>query len=706
MAKDIGPKIGIEGEAQFKKEINQIIQQAKTLDAQMKAVAASFDDEADAVERNTKISKQLQKQIDVQREAVAKLTEMHQKYVDAYGEGDTKTLKWAESLAKAQTKLSTLENELKKSNQELDGFGEGADEATTEVKELGDETKKTSEDTSKFGEILKAALSKEAIMGSLNAIKDGMKAIGNAAISFGKEVVSAYADYEQLEGGVKKLFGDNDWEIVARNAQNAFKTAGLSANEYMETVTSFSASLISSLGKDTKQAADLADRAIRDMSDNANTFGTDISSIQSAYQGFAKGQFSMLDNLKLGYGGTKTEMERLILDAEKLNSTFKAERTTNGELALSFADIVKAIGIVQDDMKITGTTFNEAEGTISGSIDAMKSAFQNFLIGLGSNNADIDMLLNNIVVSFENVVNNIQPIIERLIDYIPGIIGAILPVLQSMAPELMRTAVGLFNGFVSAIISALPDLIPVAVEGIEMFTDTILDNLPTIIDAGFELIFALVKGLVKAIPDLLAQAPQILGKFTNEIINNLPNIIAAGGMILSALTKGLVQGMQGIFDAGHKIMDNIRSIFTGGNEAAHSWGADMIINFANGIISRAKEVWSAVKDVAQSIWDLLHFSEPDKGPLKDFSTYAPDMMKTFAKGITQNTRLVTNAAEAAASGISGAMSLTGGNSNSYNYGGFNIVINQQAGESSDQLIDRLMVKIQSRINDRRAVFAS
>lgn len=269
MARDIGPKIGIDGEAEYRREIQNIIQQAKTLDAEMRSVASAFDKEGDAVKKNKAVSEQLAKQIDTQKQKVALLAEMAKKSAEATGENSQETMKWREALANAKTKLNELEG--------------GLDNTTKK--------------TSIFGEALKAALSKEAIMAGLNAIKDGMVAIGKAAVSFGKEVVNAYADFEQLEGGVKKLFGEENYSDVMKNAQNAFKTAGMSANEYMETVTGFSASLINALGGDTAQAAKLADRAIQDMSDNANTFGTDMQSIQNAYQGFAKGQYNMLDNL-------------------------------------------------------------------------------------------------------------------------------------------------------------------------------------------------------------------------------------------------------------------------------------------------------------------------------------------------------------------------------------------------------------------------
>ena len=674
MARDIGPKIGIDGEAQYRKEIQGIIQQAKTLDAEMRAVASSFDKEGESQEKNLKTTEEYTKAIDAHKKKIAALEEAVRKSAEATGENSVETNKWKEILANAKTELNNLEG--------------GLDD--------------TAKKTNVFGEALKAALSKEAIMAGINAIKDGMVAIGKAAYSFGKEVITAYADFEQLEGGVEKLYGKDAMKVV-QNAQVAFKTAGMSANEYMETVTNFSASLVSSLGGDTAQAAELADRAIRDMSDNANTFGTDMQSIQNAYQGFAKGQYTMLDNLKLGYGGTKTEMERLITDAEKLDKNFRAQRTANGDLAMSFDDIIKAIGIVQTDLKITGTTAKEASKTISGSVDSLKSAFQNLVIGLGSENADIDKLLWNVVESFQNVVANVQPIIQRLIDYIPGIVGAILPVLQSMAPQLVSTAAELFNGFVSAVVSVLPDLIPVAIDAVELLGSTLIDNLPTLVEAGVELIVGLMTGFADALPALIEQAPMIISTLANAIINNLPAIAAAGIKIIQSLINGIISMAGSIPEIIYNVLVNIKNSFSGGIDAAKTWGSDLITNFANGIVENAKQVWENVREVAQGIWDLLHFSEPEKGPLKNFSTYAPDMMKTFAKGITQNQHLVTDAAAQAMEGVSGAMTMTGGNA--YNYGGFNISVYQQPGESTDALVDRIMYAMQSRVDQKKAVFA-
>lgn len=240
--------------------------------------------------------------------------------------------------------------------------------------------------------------------------------------------VKSYADYEQLVGGVEKLFGDSA-DIIKGYAEDAWKTSGVSANKYMEQVTSFSAALISSLGGDTAAAAEYADMAMRDMQDNANVFGSDIESIQHAYQGFAKGTYNMLDNLKLGYGGTQEEMYRLMCDAQELDSTFDAVFTLDekGHLEADFADIVKAIHIVQDNMNITGTTMQEAEKTISGSITMMKASWENLMTGLADSNADIPELVNNVVSSAATVLENIIPVVKEVLKNIPAAIGEVCP---------------------------------------------------------------------------------------------------------------------------------------------------------------------------------------------------------------------------------------------------------------------------------------
>lgn len=678
MATKIGPKIGIDGEAEYRKQMEQIIQQAKTLDAEMKSLASSFDKEASAKEKSRATSEQLNKQIENQKSLIAELEKMVARSAEATGENSTTTLKWKQQLENARTELNNMEHAL--------------DEDTDKV--------------NVFGETLKAMVTKEAIIGGLKAIANAFVEIGKAAVSIGKDVVMAYADFEQLEGGVKKLFGEDNAKAVIRNAENAYRSAGLSMNEYMETVTGFSASLISSMGGNTQAAVEVADRAIRDMSDNANTFGTDMQSIQNAYAGFAKGQYTMLDNLKLGYGGTKTEMERLIADAARMTDIQEQLGITVDANSLSFENIINAISVMQQSMNIAGTTAAEAEKTISGSIGMLKSSFENLKIGLGTDAADIDMLLNNVVDSFQHVVENVQPVVQRLIDYIPKLFDAIAPTLAAMLPELMDTATQLFNGLLNTLIKLIPQLIPVAVNAVTTIMNTLIQNIPLLIDAAMKLILALANGLIEALPYLMEQAPVIIAAIASALIQNFPQIIETGVKLIAALIKGLLSMLGNVGEAMGQIGKSIKDVASDLVKSALNWGRDMIGNLASGIIEKARAVYSAIKDVAHSIWSMLHFSEPETGPLKDFSTYGPDMMKTFASGIRKNAYLVEDAARQAASGASLALNagIVGGG-NAYNYGGFNISVFQQPGEDSDALIDRIMYRIQDKIDSQKAVFA-
>lgn len=678
MATKIGPKIGIDGEAEYRKQMEQIIQQAKTLDAEMKSLTSSFDKQASAQEKSRAASEQLNKQIENQKSLIAELEKMVARSAEATGENSTTTLKWKQQLANARTELNNMEH--------------GLDDAT--------------EKTNVFGETLKAMVTKEAIIGGLKAIANGFIAIGKACVSIGKDVVMAYADFEQLEGGVKKLFGEENAQAVIRNAENAYKSAGLSMNEYMETVTGFSASLISSMGGNTQKAVEVADRAIRDMSDNANTFGTDMQSIQNAYAGFAKGQYTMLDNLKLGYGGTKTEMERLIVDAAKMTDVQERLGVTVDANSLSFENIINAISVMQESMSIAGTTSDEAMKTISGSIGMLKSSFENLKIGLGTDTADIDMLLNNLVESFQAVVHNVEPIVQRLIDYIPKLFDAIAPTIEAMLPELLDTATRLFDSLLNTFIRCIPQLIPVAVKAVTTIMNTLIQNIPLLVEAAVQLILALANGLIDALPYLMEQAPVIIAAIATALIKNFPQIIETGIKLIEALIKGLLSMLGKVGEAMGQIWNSIKNVAKEMVQSALNWGRDMIGNLASGIIDKARAVYSAIKDVAHSIWSLLHFSEPEEGPLKDFNSYGPDMMKTFAAGIRKNAYLVEDAARQAASGASLALNAgVAGGGKAYNYGGFQIAVYQQPGEDSDALVDRLMYRIQDKIDQQKAVFA-
>lgn len=294
-------------------------------------------------------------------------------------------------------------------------------------------------------------------------------ATGVAALT--KMSVEGYAEYEQLVGGVETLFKTSQSAVMAY-AENAYKTAGMSANEYMSTVTSFSASLIQSLGGDTAKAAEIGDMAITDMSDNANKMGTSMEMIQNAYNGFAKQNYTMLDNLKLGYGGTKEEMQRLIADANKV-------KKANGEMADlsidSFADVAEAIHIIQSEMGITGTTAREAASTIEGSLSMMKGAWQNLVVGMADENANMGVLIDNFVESVATAAKNLLPRIEQVLKGIGELITALAPVIadalpvliESVLPSLLSAAVSLVTALVNGIIKALPAVYDALLIGVQ-----------------------------------------------------------------------------------------------------------------------------------------------------------------------------------------------------------------------------------------------
>ena len=560
--------------------------------------------------------------------------------------------------------------------------------------------------------------------GLKTAAKVGTAAVGVAAAgitALTTAAVNNYAEYEQLVGGVETLFKDSA-DKVQEYAANAYKTAGMSANEYMSTVTSFSASLLQSLGGDTDAAAEYANQALTDMSDNANKMGTSMEMIQNAYQGFAKQNYTMLDNLKLGYGGTKTEMERLIADAAKLDSSIQAND-------LSFGNIVKAINVVQTEMGITGTTALEAGRTISGSVGAMKSAWSNLITGLADGNADIGKLVDNLVTTIVGdgtesnlgVLGNVMPAVKtaltgasklvsellpKIVEEIPSIINENLPILAeaaisiiqslvdgisenqemlmetafetitylansliTMLPQIVALGLDLIVSLANGIVESLPELIPTIVDVVLQIVNTITDpsTLSNLLNASIAVIIALANGLIESLPRLLEQAPvivqnlvdaiienapkllessyEMIVKIVEGIIENLPQILEAGTEIVFSILEGITELLGDLIMKGKDIVDSVKEGFSSKVEEARTWGKDLIDNFIGGITEKWYALKEKVSSVAQTVKDYLGFSEPKKGPLSNFHTYAPDMMDLFIKGIKDNEKKLTDQIE-------------------------------------------------------------
>lgn len=368
-----------------------------------------------------------------------------------------------------------------------------------------------------------------------------------------KSAVTAYSDYEQLVGGVETLFKDSASE-VQKYAANAYQTAGLSANEYMETVTGFSASLLQSLDGDTKAAAEKANVAITDMSDNANKMGTSMESIQNAYQGFAKQNYTMLDNLKLGYGGTKEEMQRLLEDAEKL-SCQKFDLS-------SYADIVDAIHVVQTEMGITGTTAKEAATTIQGSVNMTKAAWQNLVVGIADDTQDFDVLVNNFVESVTTAGNNILPRVEialkgvgTLVEKLAPIIAKTVPnIVSTTLPSMIKAGTSMIRALLDGLLKAVPELIPCFKDIINQLIEVIVDNLPLIIEAAVTIAGAIVSGLVEALPDILDAGIELIQSLAQGLTTGIPTILSTAITIVSQLASTLIQNVPQIVQTGIQLL--------------------------------------------------------------------------------------------------------------------------------------------------------
>lgn len=469
------------------------------------------------------------------------------------------------------------------------------------------------------------------------AAKVGAAAVGAAATGIAvltKNALNNYAEYEQLVGGVDTLFKDSSAK-VQEYAANAYKTAGLSANEYMDTVTSFSASLLQSLGGDTVAAADMANVAITDMSDNANKMGTDMASIQNAYQGFAKQNYTMLDNLKLGYGGTKEEMERLLADASKLSG--KDFLWGEDGMGYGYAEIVEAIHVVQTEMGITGTTAKEASTTIQGSVSSMKSAWGNLLVGIADDNADFKTLTEQFVDSLVTVGENIIPRINVILGGISQlvtsasttIIPMVITTITDNLPALLQSAVALVGALGQGIIDSLPAITQAAIDILFFLANGLIENLPTLIDGIVQvtltivqmltspdfltqlietailLIMTLANGLIDAIPQLIAAVPLIIGNLLAAIIVELPNIIQMGIDLLFALIDGIIKCIPELVAAVPTLIIAFINGIVNNLDKIILAAPQIIVSLITGIIGAIPELIAAVPRIIAAIADTI-----------------------------------------------------------------------------------------------------
>lgn len=628
LGKSFGGSVKLSGESEYRKALRDITSSLKEVSSELKLTNIQFTNGEKTVKETKTSYDSANNTIKEQREKVNELRETLKQAEKQYGSNNEKVKLFKTQLNNAESQLASMEEQTDKSTKEIKEMKKGFDDAGSGAL--------------KFGDILKANVLSEAIVSGIKKLGSVVKEVGSAFIKIGKQALDSYADYEQLVGGVETLFKDNA-STVENYANNAYKTAGLSANEYMETVTAFSASLLQSLNGDTAKSAEVADMAITDMADNANKMGTSMDMIQNAYQGFAKQNYTMLDNLKLGYGGTKSEMERLLADAQKISGVKYDISNLN--------DVYQAIHVIQGELGITGTTAKEASTTIQGSVSAMKSAWQNMLTGIADDNADFDGLINNLVDSIGTAAENIMPRVQIIIDGVIALVGQLGEKIVEHLPEILETCSNIFtqiidsigtfapqigvaafqivNALITGIASnlpaileagiellvelitgisqTLPQLIPVMVDAILTMAETLIDNIDTIIEAGIELIIALAEGLIEALPKLIEKIPTIIEKLVTKLTNPemIGKIIQAAARLIVELGIGLIKAIPQLLSKIPQIISTIVKGLMNGVRSLKDVGKNLLKGLWEGMSGLGTWLWNKVKGMLNGLTDKI-----------------------------------------------------------------------------------------------------
>lgn len=692
MAVNIGPKIGVDGEAEYRRQINQIIQQSKTLESQMKLVASQFTAATTAEERNAKTASVLSKQIDVQRERVKLLAEQTGKAAAKYGESDEKTQKWQQALNEATATLNKMQGELRNTS--------------SGVEELGDDMREGSEKALSFGDVLKANVASDFIVSGIKAMASAIKEATAALVDLGKQSIMGFAEQEQLIGGVDTLFKESSAQ-VQQYANEAYKTAGLSANQYMETVTSFSASLLQSMGGDTQAAAEKANRAITDMSDNANKMGTDMTSIQNAYQGFAKQNYTMLDNLKLGYGGTKQEMERLVAEAAAMTEEQEKLNVSVNAGDLSFSNIVDAISVVQEHLDIAGTTADEAATTIQGSANAMKSAWSNLITGMSNDNLDLDKLVQNVIDSVnifaDNLTTRLQIMLPRFAEglnkLVTGLIPYVGPALELLLPSLVQG----IGGLVSGIVQALPAAVEAISAVVPMLVDQLAVLLPQIVSAGIDIIAALASGIGENLPALIPAAVDAIITVAEGLVDHVDEIIIAAGSLIAGLTQGLIEALPRLVVRLPEIIGAIVKGLLSGMASIGEVGSQLVHGLFDGIANAASWLYDKLRGWVSNVLDWVKGLFGIHSPSKVF---ADEIGKFIPPGITLGVeQAMPRAMRDMSEELSALSALPMGGGTTTNMGGVVLNVYGAEGQDVNALADAVMYRLQHAVERREAVFA-
>lgn len=445
--------------------------------------------------------------------------------------------------------------------------------------------------------------------GAATAAVAGFTALTGAVTAIGGAALSAYADYEQLVGGVDTLFGSAS-QTLQGYAAEAYKTCGMSANQYMTQATSFAASLVSSCSGDVAKAADYANMAMGDMSDNVNKMGSDMTDVQNAYQGFAKQNYTMLDNLKLGYGGTQAEMKRLIADANKL----RQEQGKNADLTIdSYADVVEAIHTVQENMGITGTTAKEAATTISGSIGMAKAAWENFITGLGRDDVDFSQLTQQLLESIGAVATNVAPRVAQIgqgiVTAFPVVLSGLGTVLAPVVSEALSTAWNIAVNTLAGIGIHLPTVdSSQMLSGINAAMDAaklLLTDPAAFLEKGNQLVQSVGSGIRAGVPKIVSEGLNVLTSLSQAFLTGFPQIVSMGGQLVLSLVQGLMDSLPSLIEQGPQIVSNIANGISAAAGVLLDTGLQIIVAIGTGLVNAVPTLLANIPQILQAVWDAF-----------------------------------------------------------------------------------------------------
>lgn len=748
MAVNIGPRIGIDGEAEYRKQLNNIIQQAKTLDSEMRAVTSSFDKNTSAQEKNTKTGEVLQKQIAVQQRRIEELRKGLAAAAEKYGENATETLKWREALNDATTSLNRMQN----------GMSSAEKTSTT------------------FGSVLKANLLSDVIMSGLQSLGNLLQDAARKFSDFVKEGISYASDLEEVQNVIDVTFGDSADEInqYAKDAIQQYGLSELAAKKYAGSL----GAMLKSSGVAGDELTKMSTSLVGLTGDMASFYNLDPEEAFSKLSSAIAGETEPLRSLGINMNVANLEAYALSKGIDKAwSSMTQAEQTT-----LRYQYIMENAADAQGDFARTSDSFANQSRTLSQQLQSVGgeigSAFIPYLkdaakalnkvfsgqISVSEFTGRIISVMRSGADALRQNLPEIQAAAQEILTAIIQIISEGLPLLAELAvPLLMTLAQGIIanlptiaqagievlTALIQGIAQSLPTLIPVATQAIIELVGVLTspENITAMINAAIELLLALAKGLVQAIPQLVAMIPTIIDNLITAIMDNLPAIIEAGIQIMIALITGLIESLPELLSSAGDIMSSLwnaiknidwlelgKSIIMGiinglislaksilttivnifkkpiewiknlGSQAI-TWGKDLIQGFVNGIKAMVQKVVDAVKNIGQKIKNFLHFSRPDEGPLRDYEQWMPDFVSGLAQGIRDNAYLLEDAVSDMAARARISMTATGAGSTTTNVGGVRISVYGAPGQDVNALADIVMRRMQSAVNRREAVFA-